>query len=75
MKLFSLVYERISPRSNTNVVHRNADELFYPLHVAAGSLGKFVVTSNRRNVTLPPRQHLAFDLYLLQGVKIPWEGL
>ena len=62
MQWLLLVYESISPGSNTNVVHWNTDKLFYPLHIAASSLGKFMVTSNWRNVTLPPRQHLVVDL-------------
>jgi len=62
IKLLLLVYESISARSNTNVVHGNTNKLFYPLHIEAGSLGKFIVTSNRRNVTLPPRQNLIVDL-------------
>jgi hypothetical protein len=62
IKLLLLVYESISARSNTNVVHGNTNKFFYPLHIKAGSLGKFIVSSNRRNVTLPPRQNLIVDL-------------
>jgi hypothetical protein len=61
-KWLLLVYESISPRSNTNVVHWNTNKLFYPLHIAASSLGKFIVTSNGGNVTLPTWQHLIVDL-------------